>query len=130
MKALNQSRASIVGKGAHLLYLEGTNLLIMRNPNQQNKFVRFISGATILFNKLVFKRVRFPDTSLGEDVNFLHKSLMSGYKIFASSPHNFVAIRRKNKKSHTWTAKDQDLLKGSRIVAKTARFRMIATRYK
>jgi glycosyltransferase involved in cell wall biosynthesis len=128
MKALYRSGASIVGKRARLIYLEGKKLLLICAHKDQNKFVRIIAGGTILFKRQVFNRVHFDDVSLGEDTNFLRKSWLRGYKIYASSPYNYVGIRRKNKKTHTWTATDEAVMRGNRILAKTVRFRTIAIR--
>ncbi|WP_152394276.1 glycosyltransferase [Paenibacillus guangzhouensis] len=128
MKVLHQSNADIVGKRAYLAYLEAEKLLILRFPKQQNKFVSLIAGGTILFKRRVFDRVCFPHVSLGEDVSFLNRCRGKGYKIYAPNPYNYVQIRRKNKKSHTWKGSDTYLLKGSCILGKTDQFRKIATR--
>lgn len=128
MKALHRSNADVVGKRAYLAYLEARKLIVLRFPKQQNKFVSLIAGGTILFRRRVFDRVRFPHVSLGEDVSFLRRCRAKGYRIYAPNPYNYVQIRRKNKKSHTWKGNDNYLLKGSRIFAKTDQFRKIATR--
>ena len=128
LKALHRSSADVVGKRAYLAYLEARKLLILRFPKQQNKFVRFIAGGTILFRRRVFDHVRFPHVSLGEDVSFLMKCRAKGYRIYAPNPYNYVQIRRKNKLSHTWKGSDHDLLKGSRIWGKSDQFKKFATR--
>lgn len=128
MKALHRSNADVVGKRAYLAYLEARKVLVLRFPKQQNKFVRFIAGGTILFKRRVFDRVRFPHVSLGEDVSFLNRCRAKGYRIYAPNPYNYVQIRRKNKESHTWKSSDNSLLKGGHIVAKTDQFRKMATR--
>ena len=128
MKALYRSNADVVGKRAYLAYLEARKMLILRFPKQQNKFVRFIAGGTILFRRRVFDHVRFPHVSLGEDVSFLSRCRAKGYRIYASNPYNYVQIRRKNKKTHTWKGSDNYLLKGGHIIVKTDQFRKIATR--
>lgn len=128
MKVIHTSGADIVGKRAYLVYLEGRQLLIMRYPSQRNRFFGLVSGGTLLFNRAVVNRVRFADISLGEDVAFLRSSKRAGYKIYASTPYNYVAIRRKSKLTHTWRATDSQLLQKSRVVAKTTEFRKLAVR--
>lgn len=128
MKALHRSNADVVGKRAYLAYLEARKLLVLRFPKQQNKFVGLVAGGTILFRRRVFDRVRFPHVSLGEDVSFLSRCRAKGFRIYAPTPYNYVQIRRKHKKSHTWRGSDDYVLKGSRILAKTYQFKKIATR--
>ncbi|MCY9667086.1 glycosyltransferase family 2 protein [Paenibacillus alginolyticus] len=128
MKALHRSHADVVGKRAYLAYLEARKLLVLRFPERQNKFVGLVAGGTILFKRRVFDRVRFPHVSLGEDVSFLNRCRAKGFRIYAPTPYNYVQIRRKHKKSHTWQGSDDYVLKGSRIIARTDQFRKIATR--
>jgi len=128
MAAIRRTGADIVGKRNHLIFFEGRNLLIQRFPGRRNRFVSLVTGGSILFRKRVFRRVRFENRSLGEDVSFLWKCRRRGFRIYSTSIYNFVGIRRENKNSHTWTAHDGYLLKGSRIVAKTANYRRIADR--
>jgi glycosyltransferase involved in cell wall biosynthesis len=128
MRALHRTGAGIVGKGAHLKYFEGKKLLAITSPKQRHKFVRFVAGGTLLFKKRVYNAVRFNNITLGEDVDFMRRSREKGYKIYSSSPYNFVGIRRKNKKSHTWMASDEYILKGSQFIARTDRYRNFAIR--
>ncbi|MNL53969.1 hypothetical protein D3C87_1772580 [compost metagenome] len=82
----------------------------------------------MLFRKHVTKQVLFQDRSIGEDVAFLRRCKRKGYRAFATSPYNYVYMRRKNKGSHTWKAKDRFYLKGSILVAVTDNYRAIADR--
>ncbi|WP_123041408.1 glycosyltransferase [Cohnella candidum] len=131
MNAIARTGARIVGKRSYLAFLEAKSLLIMRFPGRSKRYVGHVAGGTILFAKKVFDRVRFPDVSLGEDVLFLRSCRKAGFKIYSTSPYNYVGIRRKNKAIHTWQAHDNYLLAGSRIVAKTNQpkvYRKMATR--
>jgi len=128
IKYIKQTGADVIGKKAYLTYLEGRKLLLMRFPRQQHRFLGSVSGGTLLFKRKVFERVRFANVSLGEDVNFLSKCRAEGFRIYASSPHNYVAIRRKNKLSHTWTVGDSYLIAGSRVVARNNNFRQYAVK--
>jgi glycosyltransferase involved in cell wall biosynthesis len=128
MRALRRSGAGIVGKAAHLKYFEGKRVIAVTSPKERHKFVKFIAGGTLLFKRRVYNAVRFKNITLGEDSDFLRRSRQKGIRIYSSSPYNFVGIRRKNKKSHTWTASDEDVLRGSRFIARTIRYRRIAIR--
>lgn len=128
VRALSRTKSDIVGKHACLVYLSATKKLIIRSPREKNKYVNFVQGGTILFSKKVTKQVRFSDRSLGEDVSFLKKCKSKGYRTFATSTYNYVYVRRKNKKRHTWKVNDLFYLRGSIPVAVTDNYRFIATR--
>jgi cellulose synthase/poly-beta-1,6-N-acetylglucosamine synthase-like glycosyltransferase len=123
MRAIQSSGADIVGKRTSFVYLEDRKTLIMRYPGKSNRFCGLVAGATLLFRRTVFIRVKFANISLGEDVAFLRRCRRAGFKVYATSPLHFAAIRRKNKMTHTWRAADRKLLSGSRIVVRTTNFR-------
>lgn len=81
-----------------------------------------------MFRKSIVKDVRFPDLSLGEDVKFLRSCLKKGYSIFATTPSNYVYIRRKDKSTHTWKVSNKEFLAGCKPVAVTRQFRQLAER--
>ncbi|KRF09894.1 glycosyltransferase [Paenibacillus sp. Soil787] len=130
MKALRRSKAHVVGKRAYLAFIKTKKLLVLHTPKKQHKFVTWVTGGTILFKRRVFNKVRFPKISLNEDVIFAKRCRKNHFKIYSSSPYNYVMIRRKNKKGHTWKASDDHLLSRSQIVAKTRNFRKMGTRAK
>ena len=72
-----------------------------------------------MFRRSILKKVRFSDTSLGEDVKFLKDCASHGYSIYATSPYNYVYIRRKNKSTHTWQVDDQKFINGGLLLAET-----------
>lgn len=128
VKQLVRHRSPIVGKHACLVYLEASKRLVIRSPFERDKFLSFVQGGTILFHRKVLKDVRFPDVSLGEDVRFLRRCGAKGHAIYATSPYNYVYIRRKDKRTHTWKARDRYYLRGSLPVAVTSRYRRFADR--
>lgn len=128
VKALIRTRSDIVGKHACLVYLAASKKLIIRSPKEKNKPITFVQGGTILFRRHIRRKVRFADRSVGEDVRFMKDCRKKGYKAYATSPFNYVYIRRKNKKSHTWRANDNFYLAGSLPLAVTKHYRTIATK--
>ena len=88
----------------------------------------FDQGGTILFRREVLKQVRLADISLGEDVRFLRTCGRKGYAIYATSPYNYVYIRRKNKSTHTWQVNDRYYLRNSKPLAVTKDYRAFAIR--
>ncbi|GGA34301.1 glycosyltransferase [Paenibacillus physcomitrellae] len=128
IQALQRTKSPVLGKHACLVYLSASNKLIVRSPHEKNKYVKFVQGGTILFRRNVLKHVRFSDLSLGEDVKFLQDCTRKGYPIYATTPYNYVYIRRKDKSTHTWRVGDHRFLKGSQPVAVTKHFRRLAVR--
>ncbi|WP_253300388.1 glycosyltransferase [Paenibacillus lautus] len=128
IKQLNRTKSDIVGKHSCLVYLTASKQLIIRSPHEKNKYVEFVQGGTILFKRHVLDKVRFSDRSVGEDVAFLRQSRMKGFRAYATSPYNYVYVRRKNKQTHTWRANDAFYLRGSKPVGFTENYRRIADR--
>ncbi|OXM83929.1 glycosyl transferase family 2 [Paenibacillus rigui] len=126
VKALYRKKTDVVGKRAYYVYLKPTKKLIIRFPKQRKQFVKFVTGGTLLFKKKL--KVRFsPQASLGEDINFLEKCRKRGYKIYSTTPYNYVYLRRNNR-SHSWKTSMKYLMKGSKFIKKTAHYRKMTTR--
>lgn len=110
MQTLLKTRADIVGKRAHFMYLSGSRWLLHRYYNRANRYVPLVQGATLLVRRQVFNEVAFPNRSRGECVKFCSDCRAKGFKIYAGSPYNFLAIRRRNSKGHTWIVSDRTLM--------------------
>lgn len=110
MRTMLRTNADIVGKRGHFMYLQGKKLLLFRYFNKANRYARLVQGATLLIKRHVFKRVSFPNRNRGECVKFCSDCLVKGYKIYSGSPYNFIAIRRKNSRNHTWIVNDASLI--------------------
>ncbi|NUU77360.1 glycosyltransferase [Paenibacillus xylanilyticus] len=110
VQTLLKTNADIVGKRAHYMYLNSRKLLLLRYPAKAKQYVPLIQGATLLAKRNVITEVGFRDKNRGECVTFCSDSLTKGYKIYAGSPSNFLAIRRRNSADHTWIVSDKDLL--------------------
>ncbi len=128
VKAMLRTGSPVVGKHACLVYLAASNKLIIRSPQEKNKHVGFIQGGTLLFRRSILKDVRFSDLTLGEDVKFLKDCSNKDHAIYATTPTNYVYIRRKNKSTHTWRVNDRKFLIGSQPVAVTKQYRHFAVR--
>ncbi|MCL6458019.1 MAG: glycosyltransferase [Gorillibacterium sp.] len=110
MQTMHTTNADIVGKRAHYMYLNGKKLLILRYANLENKTASVVAGATLLVKRHVFKQIAFPNRNQGECVKFCADCVANGFKIYSGSKYNFVAIRRRNSKNHTWIVSDKLLL--------------------
>lgn len=110
LRAFQRTKADIIGKRAHYMYLRGSKTLILRFPQDENRPVTKLPGATLVIKREVLNKVRFPDRSVGEDDLFCVRSKKKGYKVYSAEKNNFVAIRRKNSSNHTWIISDKELI--------------------
>lgn len=108
--AFDKSKADIIGKRAHFMYLRGSNMLILRFHLDENRYVSILPGATLIFKRKIFRKVQFADQSIGEDTQFCLDSIAKGYKVYSTDKYNFLAVRRKNSENHTWVINDKELL--------------------
>lgn len=121
--ALKRTNADVIGKRAHYMYLRGSKTLILRFPEDENRPVDQLPGATLVFKRKVTNAVRFPNRSVGEDDLFCLRSKKAGFKVFSGGKYNFVAIRRKNSSGHTWIISDRTLLKHHRKIPNVRNYR-------
>ncbi|MNO52689.1 Glycosyl transferase family 2 [compost metagenome] len=128
LRVLSRTKADIVGKRAHYMYLNGKKLLLLRYAKMANKYVPIVQGATLLVKRHVFNRVRFPNRNRGESVKFCSDSRAKGFKIYAGDPYHFIAMRRKNSKDHTWIVSDSHLLANQDKVLKMKNIRQFVER--
>lgn len=123
MQAFARTNADVVGKLTIFTYLQHRKLLLLCYPNKENQFVHRVGGGTITFKKRLFQYVKFPDITLGEDVQFQRLCRAKGFKIYSTSRYNFAGIRRQNSTGHTWRISDRSLIQAHKIVATTSNYR-------
>lgn len=128
IKALARTNADMTGKRAHYMYLSGKKRLLLRYPGMSDRMVPLVQGATLLVKRHVFHKVAFPDRNRGESVRFCRDVLAAGFRIYSGSPYNFVAIRRKDSRDHTWIVRDEDLLARNAKAQKVRDFRRFVRR--
>lgn len=129
MKTFRKTKADIVGKRAHFLWLSGNKVLILRHKGSENKFVKIVPGATLVIKKSVFKRVRFPNINKGEDDIFCRRCRAKGFKIYSGGKYNFAALRRKDSRGHTWIISEKKLLSGrAEIFRKVKNYKKFVSR--
>ncbi|EDX67364.1 MAG: glycosyltransferase family A protein [Bacillus anthracis] len=126
MCAFQYTDADIVGKLTYFIYFEEKDILALRNPFQEYKFLNktsFLDGGKKIVKKKVFDSVNFRDVSLLEDVYFCQDSMEKGFKIFSADKYNLAYLRRSNKDNHTWKEQDETILKWCSIISKTPPYR-------
>lgn len=128
LRAFKRTKADIIGKGAHYMYLRGSKTLILRFQHDENRSVTKLPGATLIFKRDVFNHIQFPNQSVGEDDLFCARSKKKGYKIYSADKYNFVAIRRKNSLKHTWIISDKTLITNHRVVPNIRNYKKFVQR--
>lgn len=122
MRAFQNPSIDVIGKRTRYTYLEHKKLLLLHSPNWEFRNTDFVAGGTICFRRKVLQKVRFSDKTIGEDVTFIWDCKNNGYRVYSIGKNQYVYIRRANRKNHTWQESDSSLLRGSKIIAKTANY--------
>ncbi|SCY32238.1 glycosyltransferase [Alkaliphilus peptidifermentans] len=101
IEILNKGKdIDIVGKNAYFVYLQEEEKLILMN-SIENDYVDHVAGATLVFRRDLWHKVKFQKANRGEDYFFLVDAQEQGYKVYSGDRYNFTTIR-KNKELHTW----------------------------
>lgn len=108
--AASWSGADIVGKGTYFTYLEGQNLLGVRNLAPEHAFTRLVSGATLLVRRSVFRDVRFQAIRRGTDTAFLVDALNNDCSIYSTDRFNFILVRKGDTSGHTWQVPEEKFI--------------------
>lgn len=106
--ALAFSRADVVGKQAHYMYVAGHDATLLRFADREHRFTASVMGPTITARREVFESVRFTDLDRGEDTRFLSDVRADGGRIYASDRFNYAQFR--GLQNHTWKISDTALL--------------------
>ena len=117
MNALKTTNANIVGKLEYFVFLSSKNALLLRGQGFSNKYVKNVSGATLVFERSIINKIKFPHLTLGEDTEFQMKCIKYGLRIYSTSRYNFAAIRENDVNEHTWKVSDKRLIEHGEIVA-------------
>lgn len=129
LKAFEYTDASILGKYTTFVYFENLKTLAIRNLNRDQRYTYRVEGPTLIIKKNVFKKVKFRDLNLGEDVQFCEDCIKKGFSIFSTDIFDFVYIRHKTASNHTWSIDDDSLLKSCKIIGKIENFKTIVDKY-
>jgi glycosyltransferase involved in cell wall biosynthesis len=120
IELFDQIDADIVGKASTFIYLEQMKCLLNLYPNDENKYVSMVAGATMLMKKSIFQRIKFPNITLGEESEFMNNYCRrEGFKIYSGDKYNFVNLRRGLNGGHTYNVADEEQLKFGKVIAVT-----------
>ncbi|PLT28893.1 hypothetical protein CUU66_16230 [Peribacillus deserti] len=124
-----KTNADIIGKRTVFMYFEDEKILAVNNPGRENKLVtQGIKGATLIFKKFVFDKIKFQKLNLGEDTVFLRQCVKNSFRIYSGDKFNYVCVRKAKKNHHTWSADNEVLLKKSSFINRTDDFRPYITK--
>lgn len=108
--ALKTTGSKVVVKAANYVYFVEKKLLAIRTPKEENKFVSFGNGSTLVFRKEIYNKVKFRDVSIGEDVYFCRDCIKNNIRIYSTNKYHHVYFRHPTKGNHTWKISDNDLI--------------------
>lgn len=128
ISAFHHHKVDVVGKYTCFSYLERSRSLRLMHPGNSHKYTTFLMGGTISFRKRVFRKVQFRNVSRGEDDRFFWDCRAKGIRIYSTDKYNYVYIRRRDAKSHTWKVQDDYIKNLSIPVLKTSNFSKYVTR--
>lgn len=95
------SRASVVGKHAHYMFVAEANATLLRFPHAEQRFTHMVMGPTITANRDLFVEIPFDQLGRGEDSAFLRAVAAAGGSIYSADRFNFVQARGLHQ-GHTW----------------------------
>ncbi|WP_172674123.1 glycosyltransferase [Syntrophomonas palmitatica] len=128
MLAFLDCDADIIGKLCRYVYFESSSTLALCGSGLEHMPAQYVVGATMVFKKHIFKRVRFRNITAGEDSEFQNDCLANGYKIFSIDKYNYVTIRHPDTETHTFNFDDMSYLAQCEFVANTNNFKPYITR--
>ena len=114
----------MVGKRANFAYLEGLDVLVLRQPTAEHCYVDFLAGPTLVGWRQTFEDVPFEARTTGEDSAFLRSLIAAGRTIYAADRFNFIQVRgRKHAgSSHTWDVSDWHFLADGQVQTRGLHF--------
>lgn len=117
MDAFEYTDANIVGKSAHYLYFEESDILALKFEDREHCYTDSVAGSAFVTKREVFDKVRFPsDGSGGEDIRFLQDSVKGGSRVYSTDRFNYVAIRKASRELGTREVADKVQLGQCRMV--------------
>lgn len=117
VKLFRNSNIDIVGKSCYYVYFAEKKIIGLMNMGRENRFVDRVAGATLMFRKVVFEKVKFPHINLGEDIKFCNLASEKKFNIYSTNRYHYVYIRREKYK-HTWKIDNEYILKQCRLLRK------------
>lgn len=113
LAALRYSKAELVGKQAHYLYLRRQNIVMCRFPEREHRYTDIVMGPTLIARRELFLENQFAARTRGEDTELQQRLIAAGARIYSADRFNFVQVRGNH--AHTWSIDDDQLLANSDV---------------
>lgn len=111
------SNAEVVGKASSYIHFESKGATILSYAASENRFSKFVRGATLTADRALFQELPFRELNRSEDTTFLNNVMSSGGKIYAADRFNFWIRRSSNQAHHTWSVADRELFATGPVVS-------------
>ena len=112
--ALSYSRADVVGKQAHYVFVAESDVTVLRYRDREHRFTTAVMGPTLTAGRSVFENVQFQSLSLGEDTAFLSDVKNGGGTIYSVDRFNYFQYR--GNADHTWKIPDAKITASGNVV--------------
>ena len=106
-----QVECDVVCKRTIAYYLDGYGELVIRLPITEKTYVKRGAGSTVCMKLDTFSKVRYSDINQGSDTDFFYKCNEKKLKIYSTSYYNYLCIRNRDEKYHTWQISADELKK-------------------
>ena len=110
IKCFDNNNTKLIGKHTVYVYFTKEKILAIKDIDNENQFIYFLNGATMIFKKDIFQKVRFRDVSVNEDTLFCKDCMKKRITPYSGNKNHFVYLRRPNANSHTWKISNQSLI--------------------
>ncbi len=106
--ALDYSGATLAGKAAEFVYLESSNVLIRRDPDQAERFSTRLAGGTFTLTQDDLRHAGgWPAVRRHVDLALLESIRRAGGTTYRTHGFDYILMRRPNQQAdHTWAADD------------------------
>jgi hypothetical protein len=108
--AFDYTRAGIVGKWAHYVWLRSSGAVVLRHAASEHAYERRVQGGSMLFDGDLVRRLRFSDIPRAVDTDILDRALADGVQVYSTDRFNYVSIRGADRHAHTWTVADHTFM--------------------
>jgi hypothetical protein len=112
--ALRYSGADAVGRWSHAIYLATRDLTVVARPEQQERWVHHLPGATMLLPTEILRRHRWRHVASAVDSELVRAIHAAGGRTYSS--HRFGFVRQRHG-THTYARRDAAFAREGRVSA-------------
>lgn len=110
--------ASITGKFERYAYVEEFDATYLLYEGRGSRFVGRATGGSMAVLRSCTRAIRFPDSSLGEDLEYIRRCERAGLRVWATDPKGFLQMRRTSGGAHTWAISNSEFVRDARRIGR------------